>query len=280
LLGDGAAFTLGALIIAAALWKSLDRPADVAVLASAGAAFYLAAVLQQKGWRYHFYPGIALGWMLLVLVAVRAAELPLRGPRRWLALSGAAGAIALAVVTSAAAILQFADPRNPRYDADPDIARLIRFVGEQAPEKTLLVLSSNPGSAFPLVNYADARWETRFPHLWPLIAAYDSGLRDPRPFALPGPGAEPLLAKQVRDMTIEDMLRHPPALMLVLRPAPDEPGWYSRRFDYLAFFRMDPRFRDLMRDYQHLGVVGKYEAYRSRGLSGNRVPSEAAPGPE
>ena len=280
LLGDGAAFTLGALIIGAALWKPLGRPADVAVLASAGAAFYLAAVLQQKGWRYHFYPGIALGWMVLVVVAVRALEIRLGGAGKWLAASAALGAVALATVGAGGAIAQFANPRDPRYDADPDIARLIPFVREHAGEGTLFVLSSNPGSAFPLVNYTGVRWGTRFPHLWPLIAAYDSALRDPRPLTLAATGAEPQLARRVRDMTVEDMLRTPPALILVLRPAPDEPGWYARRFDYLEFFQLDPRFMELMNGYERLGAIGKYDAYLPRRVSSDAPSSGPIAGVE
>ena len=203
-----------------------------------------------------------------------------RGARRWLVGGATLGAVGLGLATAWGATVQLIDPRNPRYDADPDLGQLIPFVRERAQGRTLMVLSSNPGSAFPLVNYSGTIWGARFPHLWPLIAAYDSGLRAPGPLSFGDPAYHPPLAKRVRDMTVDDLLRRPPELLLVLRPAPDEPRWYARRFDYLEFFELDPRFAEWMKRYQVAGTIGKYDAFEPRGHQGRASPTVGTEAPE
>src|SRR5690606_7446085 len=188
----------GGLILGAALWSTLGRPSVLVPLAAGTLAFYVAAVLQQKGWRYHFYPALALGWVMLVVVSASANWRELVGARRLLAISAVIGAATIALTASGAALRQLASPQHSRYDADPDLGELIPFVRDRAAGGTLVVLSSNPGSAFPLVNYAGVRWGARFPHLWPIVAAYDSALKGPGAIQYRDASSESALARQVR----------------------------------------------------------------------------------
>ena len=268
LLGEGAAFALGAMLLAAGLWRcTADRGLPL-VLIAALAACYLAAVLQLKGWRYHFYPALALAWILLVILAMRAERPLARWTDRLFASVAGAAALSLAAIAVVACLLQAGDPLDPRYDADPSVGQLIPIARQTAAGRDLIVISPNMASGFPLTMYAGARWPQRFSNLWPLVAAYDSAIQSPAPIALRDSAAMTPLERRVLDIVAEDLAGADAPLMLVLRTGPDEPKWGMRRLDLLAFLARDPRIARLLAGYERLGVAGQYVVYRRRGEPG------------
>jgi hypothetical protein len=62
LTGDGAGVGLFALLAYVALRRTARRRELWAGLAVAVVGFWVSAMLQHKGWRYHFYPSLALAW--------------------------------------------------------------------------------------------------------------------------------------------------------------------------------------------------------------------------
>ena len=65
ILGEGAALCLFALLAFAVLRRRAQHGELWDVLAIAVAALFVAALVQGKGWRYHFYPSMAFGVVLL-----------------------------------------------------------------------------------------------------------------------------------------------------------------------------------------------------------------------
>jgi hypothetical protein len=265
LLGDGAAIALGALVLTVGLWRSGNGRAGLRlVLTAALVACYLSAVLQLKGWRYHFYPALSLAWMLLVVLALRARR-PLSrwSDRLFVSVAGAAG-LSIAAAAVAGCVRQAAAPLDPRYDADPSIGQLIPFARQSAAGRDLIVLSPNMASGFPLTMYAGARWPQRFSNLWPLVAAYDSAIESSAPFSYRDSAAMTGLERRVLSTVAEDLAGADAPLMLVLRTGPDEPRWGMRRLDLLAFLARDDRVAGLLDRYRRLGVAGQYDVYWRR----------------
>ncbi|HEX6091227.1 MAG TPA: hypothetical protein VFZ13_13800, partial [Gemmatimonadales bacterium] len=265
LLGDGAALAIGALIVTVALWRWTGRGELKLVLAGATLACYLAAVFQLKGWRYHFLPALALGWMLLAVLAV-SVRAPLgRWTERLFASIAGASALTVAIAALAGSILQASDPLDPRYDADPSIGRLLPVLREHAAGRPVMVLSPNMASGFPLSQYAGTRWVQRYSNLWPVVAAYDSSIKDPAPFTFRPPAQATALEAALRESVAEDLARAEPDLVLVLRTGPDEPRWGMRRLDLIEYLRAEPRFAAAFAAYDSVGVVGQYVVHRRRG---------------
>ena len=293
LLGDGAALAIGALLVTAALWRWTERRELVLVLAGATLACYLAAVFQQKGWRYHFLPALALGWMLLAVIAVSVRHPLSRWTERLFAAVAGAAALTVALAAGAGAVAQAARPLDPRYDADPSVGLLLPMLRERASGRPVMVLSPNMASGFPLTQYAGTRWVQRYSNLWPVVAAYDSAIKDPAPFAFRPPSGGTALELALRTSVTEDLVRGQPDLVLVLRTGPDEPKWGMRRLDLLEYLGMDPRFAEAFSAYDSVGVVGQYVTYRRRsvpafalaegegpeGASGPRAPDETTVDP-
>jgi hypothetical protein len=72
----------------------------------------------------------------------------------------------------------------------------------------------------------------------------------------------------------EDLSRHRPDLLVVLRPAPDRPEWGVRRLDYLEYFSADPLIARELAEYGFLADVGEYRIYR-RGAPGTPPAPES-----
>ncbi len=258
LLGDGAALALTALLGHLALRRHARHPELWAALAAATLGLYLSAVLQQKGWRYHFYPSLATGLTLIGLMAGDLAR-PVRGlaPRLY---AGVAVGVTLTVAgyTLVACAVQALEPHNPRYDADPDLARLVPAVRERAGNGGLMVLSWSMASTFPLATYSGVRSVSRFNHLWIPGAVYRDQIFGPEPIRYRDRADMGPLERYLVDAVVEDFARGAPRLLLVLRPAPDRREWGLRRLDFLEYFGRDPRFAALFARYRYAGTTGEY----------------------
>lgn len=272
LLGDGVPLALGAMAGYLALRRGTTHRTLADALFWATLALYVSGVLQHKGWRYHFYPSMAFGVVLLGLLA-----LDLRLPAgsalaRAYAMAARATAGAVPLLTALACIVQAAHPLNPRYDADPDIGRLIPVVRAHAAGGSVLVLSWSMASTFPLLTYAGAESASRFNSLWILGAVYRDQIFGDAPLRYRERGAMGELERYLVDAVVEDLARRRPALLLVLRPAPDVRSWRLRRLDFLQYFGADPRFAALFERYRYKDSVGQYWVFE-------RIPDSAPPVP-
>jgi hypothetical protein len=264
LLGDGAPIPLVACLAYVAMRHTSRHPRLWTLLLVATVALYLSAVLQHKGWRYHYYPSMATGLLLLGCILADARR-PLQAPlERVYAAVAASVTGGLAVWTVLACLLQAADPLNPRYDADPDIGRLLPLVREQSAGGKVMVLSWSMASSFPLLTDAGVEPASRFNAIWMLAAEYRERLRSPEPLRYRSRAEMSSLERYMNDAVIEDFRRHRPTLVLGLRPAPDLPEWGLRRLDHVGYFTRDSSFARLFADYAFMGEVGQYVVYRRR----------------
>lgn len=270
LLGDGAALPLTAGLAYLALRERSRHPHLWAVLMVAIVALYGSAVLQQKGWRYHFYPSMAVAVVLLGMMVVdRRRAAPTATSR---ILSGAAATIALTIPlwTAADSVIKSLAPLDPRYDADPDLGRLIPLVRAHAEGGSVMVLSWSIASAYPLLNYSGVRSGSRFNSMWMLGAFYRDATMSAEPLRFRERDRMGPLETYFGNAVVEDLARERPRLILVLRPAPDHPEWRLRRLDFIAYFLRDPRFEGLFSRYRYLRETGEYWLFE-------RLPEDAPP---
>jgi hypothetical protein len=260
LLGDGAQLPVIALVAYLGLRNESRHRAAWSVLAWATAALWLAAVLQHKGWRYHFYPALGLGFVLLGLIVLDRR--PNAGRLRRLYAGMAAVTLwGVVLVTTAACIRQLVDPHNPRYDSDPDVSRLVPIVAGAAGQH-VLILSWSAASGFPLMMYAGVENASRFNHLWILAAEYWPELWQAGPIRYRAKDQMSPLERWFVDAVVEDVERTAPPLILALRPGPDRPPYGPRRLDFIEYFLRDPRFAQLFRRYTFDRQVGQYWIFR------------------
>ncbi len=223
--------------------------------------FLAAAILQRKGFSYHYVAASSLG--LILLVRGRQTLGPGQGLRPS-SLLGRSGILLVVIVLargSADAVRELANPEAGRYRTDPTYPLLLPVVKQLAGGQSLVVLSANPLTGWPLTRDAGATWASRYMSFWPLQALYDEQLWDdpPRLVRPHPPDQRPPFEIRFVDEVVEDLERWRPRLIVVLEPDPAVLAWGgARRFDYLEYFGTDPRFAALFRGYRRVSTVGPY----------------------
>ena len=271
-LGEGAPLCLFALLTFAVLRRRAGHPEIWNVLAVAAAALFVSALVQGKGWRYHFYPSMSFSVVLLGVVWVDARRPLARLAEQVYAAAGGAALATLLVVTAAGNVRQTMSPHDPRYDADPNYAELRGLIRRESPDGSVLVLSSNMASAFPLVPSSGARWASRFPSVWLLPALYMDELRADRPLSFRPPSEMGDAERYLNQAVSEDLERFRPDLLVVLRAGPDRREMGIRRLDYLSYFSRRPEAAAMLSQYGWLADVDEYRVYR-RG-TGGQAPAD------
>jgi hypothetical protein len=150
---------------------------------------------------------------------------------------------------------------------------MVDVVRRQAAGGSIMVMSYNLGSTYPLVNYAGVESASRFPHLWILAAVYLDRLHEEAPLRYREPAETGPAERYLEESVLADFARYEPRLLLVLRNARDDRINGLRRLDYLAYFGRDPRFARVLERYEWSETIGEYMIYRR--LS----PGEARTGP-
>ncbi len=250
-------------------------------------ACLLAALLQHKGWRYHFYPANAMA-LLVVVVCVPQLTREFRWLRPVRA-RPATRSMAAAVLVATALVIQQGPGRTAltiiqstvdaayatRWDrgAYRDIVSavrretfggtmtdLIEIVRTQAAAQPVVLLSTSVWPTFPLVNYSGATWPLRFNCLWMLPGSYP--LR-PDTARYHAPAAMDAIERELFEHVVETLVRSPPTLLIVDQRRFKQ-GFGGMRFDYIEYFSQDARFVDVFRQYELLRSVDGYGVYKKR----------------
>ena len=264
MLGRAAVESLPAVALALAVGAPRDAPQRRLdrVLILAAVSFAGAYLLQRKGWPYHRYP---LQAVLVCCAGLRTAAWWQRAPSAWRGVGAALAAAALLAVP-AAGLLDWQRAEARRRDPDSDFARLLSLIRAEATGSSLGFFATALTPAFPLVNYAEVDWASRFPFLWMLPAV-----------ATQPPTAGSLEAEielAMRDAVVEDLERARPALIIVdERPLQQGLGG---RIDYVGYFSTDPRFARIWSRYSESARVGGFVAYRAMPIASSAIPGSSS----
>jgi len=240
------------------------------VLLIASLALLVGAILQGTDWSYHYLPADLMALLLLGVIALglfahaeslqrvlrpRATALPLIALILLTLWSGSA------FLTNASAAFGWAEqPRSL-------VRALTRAVRERAEGKPIWVMSSSIDPAFPVVNLSGARWSSRFCCVWLAPGLYSADEKATRPFPYRSRDEMSELERFQMDAVIEDLEAAPPTLLIVDNH-PHKQAWGPSDFQFLAYFRRDPRFAALLRQYRPVERIGTFQIYE-RKVSGS-----------
>lgn len=203
--------------------------------AAASLGFVLAALVQYKGFSYHFHA--AWGFLALFLAARTA------NPRRLVARAAALYLLLFALVVGQASWDWF----TARQENEAAMAALLPEV-DRAESFLALAMGSFP--AFPTALHTTADYKGLA--IWPIFI---SAARDA--------WAGPELNARARRLTLDQALRElqrQPQLVIVQRP-PATTRRDASGFDLLAWLKSDPGFRAAWQAYRYRNSVGAYDLY-------------------
>ena len=209
--------------------RNLPNGRGLAVGAAAAMGFLLAALLQGKGWAYHFYPALGLLVLLLTAVGLGARGTP-RQERNRLVPLAAVGLF----------FIQF----GIWFASSMDLRALVPQLRAIAPHPRIASLASDLSMGFPVVRSVEGKWVERSYSRW--ISHHAIGLSVQ-------PGFDPMLKpvmqaaeKADREGLVADIeTGHPDVLLVERNP-----------FDFLAWARRDPDLAGIVSCYAPAGRVG------------------------
>ena len=249
--GDFAALVILLALAILIAYRRLLAPSPArSILLLATVGLYVGAMLQGKGFDYHYYPALATALLLLVMGAATVHSALPSGRRARIAMLALSSIATVPYVLAALRIGVVGDDPGMRAYRE-----LERAVGPVRGEP-VLVLSARSGYAFGLVTYAGADWVGGFPCLWVpgVLQAERSRGREHLGFEV---------EQWFRDVVIGGAETSQPQVILISRPAPPE-GPPDLRVDLLDYFSTDPRFRNLMTAYRPDGESVGYRIFRRR----------------
>jgi hypothetical protein len=224
------------LIAAGAVWR-LPQPPENARLSQMyllGAfSLFVAALLQFKGWRYHWIPSEMLS------LAALGAALPLRS----LLIPGVIAALAVLLTAGTVRETRAELAGHPYYQANT-----IPLLQTYARDGSYLVLAENPFAAFPLVTDSGVRWSSPYMCLWMIQALYPTFWRGPIHY--PPLEQRTAVEREMFDRIWTRVQREPPAVILLQR--------IGDGFDFATYFSADARFAGLFRQYAEAPPIGPY----------------------
>lgn len=201
-------------------------------------AFMLAYFLQQKGWRYHSIP--ATGAMLLALVTA------VNRPEEKLVENLKFATTALLVVFGLQITVLVGPYNNNKREP---IAALL---ANTPPYSTVMTISSNPSSIWPMVDDMNFTWPSRYFSHWMLAAiSLDKdidGTLSPQMLAL---------ADDIRTETADDLWCNPPEIIMI----DDHSANYQITIDVVDFFSENTRFAELFSHYARGDKQSRYTAF-------------------
>ena len=241
-----------------ALRRGLKAPHLGDVLFIAAACWYLTFLIQMKGWTYHLYPAstcLVLGYAVLFLNGIAASSKAPAGPATGPAPARPDISVACLVL---AGILLINDAARLGYSS-PFTRVMAPYVERYAQGGAIAIFGSNVWPGFPLVNYKELGWSSRFPTLWLLpgtVRKQHAGTAD-------NPALLAEMERFTRDAVIADLAAEMPDL-IVVDDRTKKSYFAEVPFDYLEFFGRDPRFAPIWSEYVWVAEEHAFDIYRRR----------------
>jgi len=221
--------------------------------------FFCIYLFQMKGWSYHIYP-VAV----LLLLALAVMILGISAPSLSLICSRDSRIFntQFLIMIGLIILMVFLPLRKGGY-VNSFTSRLFPIVEQHASGKWIYILSADVATGFPLVNYTEAKWSSRFPALWLLPglikARYGKGRR-----AITS-DSESLneIEHFSLEAVISDFTSKPPTLVIVdVRQKKTFFGGVE--FDYLKYFSANQKFKDLWAMYAMIADLGDFQVFKRR----------------
>jgi hypothetical protein len=258
-----AAWAAAALIAWAVRREAGDGVGVALVLALAGA--FSAAVLQGKGWTYHFVPAICFSALLGLVALASGGPAPTRVRRLNRTLAALLLLLTWVPLVQRAASRFGPDASRP---ADP-VGPLSAVVAREHGARSILVLSADMTSALPWIAELGLVNRSSFPFLWvPAVVYHTRWNQNPR-VTLRDHDAMSEAERTAYDAVVSDFVRHTPDLLAVeTRFRNERLTGYPGGFDHLVYYGRDSRFAACFMEYRLAAALQDYLLFRRQGPQG------------
>jgi hypothetical protein len=223
-------------------------------------AFFVIALVQNKGWHYHLYPASSSAAMLVAFAIFNLYQ-KFRKAKKLLTATRCAIILMFLFLIFLKAMPFIKPFAKITYPFREPLNQLIPIVKQHAYGKPIYVFSSSLTPAFPLVNYAQASWSSRFNCLWFLPSFYTDVTSTAQAFPYHEFAKMDMLERSFLEKVISDVIKASPAIV-IFDCAPWLQGFGKTNFQYLEYFSQEPRFASFWKDYVFLTSVDTYKVFK------------------
>lgn len=226
-----------AVICAVFAWIVRPPPRGMlCILSAAALGFAGAALIQQKGWNYHWYPAAAMSWLLFGLAG---AEVAARQNR--VSTAALPSLVGIVMVCLSALALAVAPHKGELENPIPPLfTPVIRELGGGP----VMVFSNALRVAYPLVSQPGIGSSSRLPTVVLLSAAINA--------------RQPVFEKYLRDAIVADMVSKPPNLLI----AEVAPWGLAPSLDFITYLSRDPLFARELSSFRVVREVAGFRFYQ------------------
>lgn len=271
LLANAATVWVAAALLAWTVRRDRDSGVGTALALALGGAF-LAALLQGKGWTYHFVPAVSLSVLLGLLALTGApAAVPAQGPNPVRRASRALAAFLLLLAW--VPLLQRTAARFAPDAGLPaqSVRQLALAVSRELGARTILVLDADMTSALPWIADLSLTERSSFPFLWLPAVVYRTRWNGNPRVAVRGRAEMERAEGVAYDAVVSDLVRHTPDVLVVeTRKKNEELTGYPGGFDHLEYYGRDARFAACFLEFRLTTVLEDYLIYRRGGAAGRK----------
>jgi hypothetical protein len=226
-----------------------------AVLTLALLALIFVAVIQAKGWSYHWLPAQSVAWLALAVLSLELAAREdlracLRLPPHLTPL------VLVLVLLGMAAMRAEAKARSPDTAEAPFIRALTEAVAEYGRGQGTAYFSTDCYPGFPVMRYAETTTVLRA-NFWVLPGLYAETPKLLQPFPYRAPQQMSELEREFLRSVGEDLARKRPTVILVDRRLHKQ-GFGPTTFDFIDYFSRDPRVRSELEKYRRKQELGPF----------------------
>jgi hypothetical protein len=216
------------------------------VVVAAWSGLAISYLAQQKGYAYHIFPAVAV---TLLLAAVECTAARMTGLLR----ASIGILVVLLVVKFIPPTVDWWKQNRPGGPHTVEIEEILASIDRNATGGDWLVVAVHPYPAFPAAIYASAQYSSRTNSQWFLPATVQLRARN-APAA-----ARASIERHARDFMLHD-LQTRPGLVLIDSDA-SRHTVSNADFDFVQFYREDPRFRCAWADYREIARIGQFRQF-------------------
>lgn len=219
---------------------------------------FFIALLQKKGWSYHFYPYKST---ILLFLTFNIAHFISRIIKLEKTFRFGFNGFLLVVLTYFMCFQIFIPIKNNLNNIPYErkaTQTLIDFVKKHAQNESIFLFSTSVSPSFPLVNYTNTYWASRFNCLWFLPALYPHNYKPQR---YHDKSEMNYIEQYIFTTTISDLQQNKPKLIIV-NTSPMKQGFKGRDFDFIKYFSQDTHFKKFIDRYRKIGKLDYYDIYK------------------
>jgi hypothetical protein len=218
----------------------------------------IIVLIQYKGWNYHFYPAVLFTTIFLTL------SIPILVYKMGtLASINYVKKMIMVIITAGLVFIWSVEKPiiNPKHDENHYIEYFSKYIKDHSNGENIFIFSSSVYPSFPIVNYSNVQWASRFNCLWLIPGSYTDENELHKNIIYNTINQMSIPEYYMYNAVVNDLRDNKPYILLFDNKRYKQ-GFGEAHFDFKDYFIRDPRFAQFMENYIYFDNRWGFEIYK------------------